>query len=121
MSIDYGEPVSYEVLAHGTPVYSSDGHEVGTVAHVLADERADIFDGVVLKVHGWDSHRFADADQVDRIYEHALVLKLDRAAVESLHEPSANPTVMRDDPADPRSSALAGKLRRAWDYISGRY
>lgn len=119
---DYGQPSSYEVLSRGTPVYSSDGHRVGTVDHVLADEQADIFDGVVIAQPGHRrAHRFADADDVDRIYERAVVLKLDRLAAERLSEPSANPAVMHDDPAESRSEALADKLRRAWDYISGRY
>jgi uncharacterized protein YrrD len=119
---DYGQPVSYEVLARGTPVYSSDGYEVGTVNHVLADESADVFDGIVIaEPHHGRRHRFADADEVDRIYERAVVLKLDRDAAERLPEPSPNPAVMRDDPAETRSEALADKLKRAWDYLSGRY
>jgi uncharacterized protein YrrD len=119
---DYGQPVSYEVLAGGTPVYSSDGYEVGTVNHVLADESADVFDGIVIaEAHHPRRHRFADADDVDRIYERAVVLKLDRDAAQRLPEPSPNPAVMRDDPAQTRSEALADKLKRAWDYLSGRY
>jgi uncharacterized protein YrrD len=122
MDPDYGQPSSYEALAHGTPVYSADGHEVGTVDHVLADEHADIFDGIVISQHHHGrGHRFADADEVDRIYERAVVLNVDRVAAENLPEPSANPAVMRDDPAETRSEARAQKLRRAWDYISGRY
>ncbi len=119
---DYGQPISYEVLTHGTPVYSADGFEIGTVDHVLADEHADIFDGVVIaeKPHR-RRHRFADADDIERIYEHAVVLKLDHDAAERLPEPSENPAVLRDDPAETRSEARADKLRRAWDYLSGRY
>jgi uncharacterized protein YrrD len=119
---DYGQPVSYEVLARGTPVYSSDGYEVGTVNHVLADESADVFDGIVIaEPHHRRRHRFADADDVGRIYEHAVVLKLDRDTAQRLPEPSPNPAVMRDDPAETRSEALADKLKRAWGYLSGRY
>jgi uncharacterized protein YrrD len=119
---DYGQQISYEVLARGTPVYSSDGYPVGTVDHVLADERADIFDGVVIaEEHHRRRRRFADADDIERIFERGVVLKCDRAAAEQLPEPTANPPVMRDDPAETRSEALADKLRRAWDYISGRY
>ena len=122
MNPDYGQPASYEVLSRGTPVYSTDGYELGTVDHVLADENADIFDGIVISQHHLGrGHRFADADEVERIYERAVVLKLDRAGSEGLPEPSANPAVMRDDPAEARSEALGDKLRRAWDYISGRY
>lgn len=122
MNANYGQPISYEALERGTSVYSSDGNEVGTVYHVLADEHTDTFDGVVIaQQHHRHAHRFADADDIDRIYERALVLKLDRDAAQRLPEPTANPAVMRDDPAESRSEALADKLRRAWDYISGRY
>jgi uncharacterized protein YrrD len=120
--VELGPPISYEVLQQDTPVYSSDGHEIGKVAHVLAVEDADVFDGIVISEHlGSHGHRFADADDIGEIHEHGVLLKLDRAAAEQLPEPTANPAVMRDDPAAGASGALAGKLRRAWDYISGNY
>src|SRR5205823_7144394 len=120
--VELGMPISYEVLEPGTPVYSSDGDEIGKVAHVLAVEDADVFDGIVVSEHlGSGGHRFADADDIGEIHEHGVVLKLDRAGAEQLPEPTANPAVMHDDPAAGPSGALARKLRRAWDYISGNY
>lgn len=117
-----GSPISYEVLEPGTPVYSSDGERVGKVTHVLAAEHEDIFEGVVIDEHlGRHGHRFVDADDIDHIYEQGVVLKIDRAAAEQLHEPSANPAVMYDDPAEGRSSPLSDRLRRAWNLISGKY
>ncbi|MGH2856454.1 MAG: hypothetical protein ACRDMJ_03105 [Solirubrobacteraceae bacterium] len=118
--VDLGSPISYEVLAKGTSVLSADGVEIGTVHHVLADESADVFDGIVIaeRVEG---HRFADADDVQSIYERGVVLKLDAAACADLPRPSANPAVMRDDPAAPANSALSGKLHRAWNLLSGNY
>jgi uncharacterized protein YrrD len=122
MALDLGQPISYEVLERGTPVYSSDGAQIGTVAHVLAVEEEDVFDGVVIAEHrGHGGHRFADADDIDRIYERAVMLKLDREASSRLPEPSANPAVVHEDPARPTSGPLAQKLRRAWDYVSGNY
>jgi uncharacterized protein YrrD len=121
-SVELGPPISYEVLEPGTPVYSSDGQPIGKVAHVLSVPEEDVFDGVVISEHlGSEGHRFADADDIASIHEHGVVLKLDRAAAERMPEPTANPGVMRDDPAEGRSGALATKLRRAWDYISGNY
>ena len=66
--MDLGEPSSYQVLSAGTPVYSSDGEQIGKVAHVLAVQSEDVFDGIVIGEHifGQD-HRFADAEDVDRI------------------------------------------------------
>jgi uncharacterized protein YrrD len=118
--VDLGQPISYEVLGRGVPVYSADGQTIGKVAHVLAAEDEDVFDGIVIGQHmfGHD-HRFADADDVDAIYEEGVVLKLDRAACEQLPKPSANPAVMRDDPAESKADFRRERLRRAWDLISG--
>jgi hypothetical protein len=118
---DQGLPISYEVLEPGTPVYSSDGEPIGKVAHVLSVPEKDIFDGIVIVEHkGTGGHRFADADYIGPIHERAVTLKLDAAACHALPEPTANPAVMNDDPAD-SSSRLSGKLHRAWDLISGNY
>jgi len=118
--MDLGEPTSYLALKHGTPVYSADGQRIGRVTHVLAAEREDIFEGLVIGEHAFGGgHRFADAQDIDRIYEHGVLLRLERAACERLPEPSANPAVMRDDPAESRADARRERLMRAWDRISG--
>jgi hypothetical protein len=118
--VDLGAPISYGVLQKGTPVLSCDGAEVGTVGHVLAAEDEDVFDGIVIVEHP-GGHRFADADDIQEIHENGVVLKLTADEAGRLPTPSENPAVMRDDPADPRSSGLADKLRRAWAYLSGDY
>lgn len=118
--MDLGPPISYELLARGAPVLSADGVEIGKVHHVLADEAADVFDGIVIAERP-EGHRFADADDVQSIHERGMVLKLDAEACVRLPRPSANPAVMRDDPAAPVTSALSDKLRRAWDVLSGNY
>jgi hypothetical protein len=120
--MDLGRPISYQVLEAGTAVLSSDGVEIGRVAHVLAVEDEDVFDGVVIVERpGPEGHRFADADDIEEIYERGVVLKLDRDGCANLPRPSENPAVMRDDPTAPASGGLAGKLRRAWDLVSGNY
>src|SRR5918911_4385207 len=107
MSLDPGQPISYEALEPGTPVYSSDGAQIGTVAHVLAVEDEDVFDGIVIDEHrGPGGLRFADADDIDRIYERAVMLKLDREAAAQLPEPTANPAVIRDHPGGRASGPL---------------
>jgi membrane protein DedA with SNARE-associated domain len=120
--MDLGAPVSYEVLAVGTPVYADGGEEIGKVSHVLAAEDEDVFDGIVIGEHRFGrDHRFADADDIAAIYERGVVLKLDLAAAEGLPAPSANPAVMRDDPAETNADARHAKLSRAWDLISGKW
>ena len=120
--MDLGEPASYLVLTRGTPVYSSDDVEIGKVTHVLADQGEDVFDGIVIGEHIFgEEHRFADADDVQEIFEHGVVLKLDKTAAERLPKPSANPGVIHDDPAESNSEFRHQKLTRAWDLISGKY
>ena len=115
---DLGAPVSYLTLEEGTAVLSADGEELGDVAHVLADEEADLFDGIVIS-HGVGRHTIADAEQVAAIHERGVVLTLTAAEAEALPEPSENPAVLED--AEPEGSPLTAKLRRAWDLLSGNY
>jgi hypothetical protein len=121
-AMDLGDPVSYLVLSEGTDVVSCDGEKVGTVEHVLADADADVFDGVIVDMRaGPGGHRFADADQVDRIFERGVTLTVDKEAAERLPAPAPNPATMDVDPEDAERPGLEDKLRRAWDYLSGNY
>jgi hypothetical protein len=119
---DLGDPASYLVLAAGTPVYASDGEELGRIEHVLADPDADVFDGVVLDTSVLPGgHRFVDAAEVGEIYERGVVLAIDAAAAQRLPEPSESPAAMEVNPAEEAGeSELRDKLRRAWDLISGK-
>jgi hypothetical protein len=119
MSDDRGDPISYMTLEPGTPVFASDGAEVGRVAHVLADADADIFDGIVISSGG--GHRFVDAPEVAHIASRGVTLTLDRAGCERLPEPRANPATMEADPDEGSEGHLTRKLRRAWDMITGKY
>ena len=119
---ELGEPASYLTLAAGTAVYARDEEQVGVVEHVLAAEEQDIFDGIVLDRSVLPGgHRFADAEQIEEIYERGVVLKLTRQEAEALPQPSENPAAMEADPDDASESELTRKLRRAWDLISGNY
>jgi PRC-barrel domain len=116
---DLGAPTSYLTLQPGTSAYDASGERIGKVEHVLAAPEEDVFDGLILDVTmGLGGLRFADADQVEEIHEHGVVLKV---PVEELHDPEPAPGVLRADPADAEVSPLQEKLRRAWDLISGRY
>jgi hypothetical protein len=119
---DLGPPTAYLALEEGTPVYARDGTRVGVVEHVLAAEDADIFDGLVIDTQtGPGGLRFADAPHVAEIHERGVLLDVDAEAAKRLPEPSDNPAAVRIDPADVDDSELSAKLRRAWDFISGRY
>ena len=117
---DLGQPSSYLALEKGADVYSCDGEHVGKVEHVLAAEDEDIFDGLVLDTSVLPGgHRFVDAEQVEEIFERGVLLKLDRASCDNLPEPSANAAAM-EVTADDLTEPDEGKLRRAWDLISGK-
>lgn len=82
---DLGPPISYLMLRRGAHVYSCDGERVGEVVEVRADERADIFDGLVVGHGHLSAHRrLVGGDQVGELYERGAVLKLDAAAFEAL-------------------------------------
>lgn len=117
---DLGDPISYLALAKRTPVFCADGAHIGHVAHVLADEEEDVFDGIVID-DGVGDHSFADADQVAAIHERGVTLTLSAAQARDLPRPSANPAAMDVDPDDVSRSSLSDKLRRAWDLVSGNY
>ena len=118
---DLGPPSSYLVLEEGTPVYSSDGAKLGKVEHILRDTQSDIFDGIVIDTSVLPGgHRFADADQVEEIFERGVVLRIDKEAAERLPEPGENPPAMDADPAAAPDSGLESKLKRAWEMISGK-
>lgn len=116
---DLGAPISYLVLEKGADVYDSAGTHVGTVHHVLADPDVDIFDGLIVDASGLPGGlRFADAEQVDELYERGVQLKV---AGEELHEPTASAAAMEATPDDVAHGEFTRRLRRAWDYISGNY
>lgn len=67
---DLGAKVSYLALAVGTRVYDVESAPVGVVEHVLADERDDIFHGVIVAPpKPYRSHRFAHREQIADLYE----------------------------------------------------
>jgi uncharacterized protein YrrD len=117
---DLGAPTSFLTLPKGVPVYSSDGSELGKVEHVLSAPNIDIFDGIVLDTSVLPGgHRFVDAPEVAEIYERGVVLSIDAATAKSLPEPGANPGSLEIG-ADDLAKERQGKLRRAWDLISGK-
>ena len=84
--IDDGHAVHYTALERGTPVISSDGDEVGTVAEVLDNYREHIFDGLVIEMTGGE-RRFVDAPEVARTAERAVTLNITAAECAELGPP----------------------------------
>ncbi len=115
------DPASYLTLEEGTDVVSADGDRVGVVEHVLRDEEADIFDGLVIDVQlGPGGLHFVDAPDVGEILGDRVVLRVPSAEIEQLPKPSPNPAVMEHHGVEDVEGPLEHKLRRAWEIISGR-
>jgi hypothetical protein len=84
--LDDGAAIHYMAVAPGTPVYGSDGVEVGVVREMLDNRRENIFDGVIFK--GRDGGlRFVDAPEVARTAERGVTLVLSAEEAERLDPP----------------------------------
>lgn len=116
---DLGPPIAYAALPEHAPVYDAAGERVGVVDHVLADAELDVFEGLIVRSHAHAGHhRFADASQVSDLHERGVRLSV---GAEDLHEPTEGPATMAATPGDTAESELQARLRRAWDWISGRW
>jgi hypothetical protein len=92
--MDEGQAISYEALEAGTPVLSSEGHQFGTVEHVLQIPSLDLFDGIVVKTgHG---ARFVDRDQIATITTAAVGCALTDEEAAALPAPQKTEAVRPD-------------------------
>jgi hypothetical protein len=88
--IDDGHAVHYTAVTRGTPVYSSDEQQVGTVVEVLDNFREHIFDGLVIETSN-GVRRFVDAPEVARTAERAVTLTITAADTAELSPPPDQP------------------------------
>ena len=104
MGEDDGYPIHYAAVKRGTPVYASDGQQVGVVDEMVDNYREHILDGFVIE-NGDGELRFVDAPEVARTTERAVRLTIDSAAAARL------PTPERAAPEfTPRRTGRIGKL-----------
>jgi sporulation protein YlmC with PRC-barrel domain len=101
---DDGHVIHYAAVKRGTPVYASDGEQVGVVDEVVDNYREHILDGFVIE--GKDRKlRFVDAPEVARTAERAVRLTIDSTAAAELPSPEqASPNY------SPRRGGRLGKL-----------
>jgi hypothetical protein len=105
--IDDGNAIHYNAVARGTPVYSSDEVEVGTVEQVVDNYREHILDGFVIETeHGV---RFVDAPEVARTAERGVTLNIPAAEVKGLPLPERGPGSFRANVGGGRLSRLLGR------------
>jgi hypothetical protein len=85
MPIDDGHAVHYTAVQRGTPVYSSDQVELGTVDEVLDNYREHILDGFVIQTA--EGRRFVDGPEVGRTAERGVTLTITAAEAAQLPPP----------------------------------
>jgi sporulation protein YlmC with PRC-barrel domain len=105
--MDEGHPIHYSAVERGTPVYSSDGVEVGKVDDVLDNYREHILDGIVIETAAGEL-RFADGPEVQRTYERAVTLAISAEQAAQLPAPERGAGVFRPRRAGGRLSRLLG-------------
>ncbi len=110
MSDDHGSPVHYSAIEPGTPVFASDGTEVGKVRQVVDNYREHILDGFVIE-DGEGTVRFVDAPEVSRTFERGVTLTIDPGAVAELGPPDPGAGSFGANLSGGRVSKLFG---RAW-------
>lgn len=105
--VDEGPPVHYSAVSRGTPVYASDGVEVGKVDAVLDNYDEHIFDGIVLENANGEL-RFVDAPEIQRTAERAVTLAIDSAEAATLPTPEQAPPSYRPSRAKGRIGRMFG-------------
>ena len=108
---DIGHLVHYSAVQPGTPVYGSDGVEVGRVEVMLDNYREHIFDGVIFKGLSGES-LFADAPEVDRTAERGVILKMTSEDAQKLGPPEKGHPKFRPSRGGRLSRLLGGGWRR---------
>lgn len=108
--IDDGHSIHYTAVERGTPVYASDGTEVGTVAQVVDNYREHILDGIVIQTSDGEV-RFVDGPEVSRTAERGVTLTITPEEVETLSPPEEGPGTFR---ANVRTGRVRRLFGRPW-------
>jgi hypothetical protein len=82
---DDGLAIHYTAVQRGTPVYASDGAEVGRVREVKDNYAEHILDGIVVETRS--GQHFVDAPEVVRTAERGVTLAITAEEVERLPAP----------------------------------
>ena len=95
---------SWRTLVPGADVVAADGARVGAVQELVADDAADIFDGVVVDLRlGPGGLHYVEAAGIAMIFDHRIVLQVPSARVQDLRR---SPVVVPG--AAPRERSDAG-------------
>jgi hypothetical protein len=105
--VDDGAAIHYSAVPRGTPVYGSDGVQVGTVDAVMDNYREHILDGFVIRMSG-GRLRFVDAPEVGRTAERGVTLTITSEDAASLPAPPAGASTLRPNLRTGRLGRLFG-------------
>ncbi len=105
--IDDGRALHYSAIERGTPVYGSDGGEVGTVEQVVDNYREHILDGVIFETPD-GVLRFVDAPEIRRTAERGVTLAITAEAAAALGPPEKAPARFKPSRSRGRLSRLFG-------------
>jgi hypothetical protein len=108
--IDDGQAIHYSAVERGTPVFASDGTEVGKVEQVVDNYREHILDGVVIRTNDGEI-RFADGPEVSRTAERGVTLTITPEEVAALPEPDKGAGTFR---ANVRTGRVGRLFGRGW-------
>jgi hypothetical protein len=104
------DPIAWNAIEPGAPVFSSEGEAVGKVSKVVGDANADVFTGLALSIHTFGADRFVESERVRGIYPDRIDLALTKDEIERLPEHSETPAV-RWRPGD-RAGGFFNRLFR---------
>src|SRR5215216_6328355 len=108
MPIDDGPAIHYAAVERGTPVYSADEVEIGTVHQIADNYREHIFDGVVVRMSSGEL-RFADAPEVARTAERGVTLAITAQEAHKLPPPDKGIGSFKPNLGGGRLSRLLGR------------
>jgi len=105
--VDDGLAIHYSAVERGTPVYASDGAEVGRVEQVVDNYRERILDGIVILTAEGDV-RFVDAPEVARTAERGVTLSITAEEAARLPAPERGAGTFRANVRTGRIGKLFG-------------
>ena len=97
-------------------MYDVGRERIGVVDEVVADEQAEIFEGLIVHTLPLPGrHLVADAEQIAELHERGVLLSVERSALRR----AGRDAERRERDADDRlESPVQATLRRVWDRIS---
>lgn len=107
MSMRESDPVSWLMIEPGWEVVDAQGQEIGSVDEVAGDSSDDIFNGLSISTSLLGKPRYVPSEQVGKITEERVHLKLTKDQIERLGEFEEPATSAQIQPEG------AGALRRA--------